>query len=148
MENWLDPSLLRICVNSAENRSACGKVYGMRLARPEDFSDLGGMLLSVDRLLDGDGFPQAFQRARVFSARPAHSSPENQPGMSAQQVRGARGSVLTCDVIVRTRRSSSWQGEVDWLDGSARQSFDSALQLVRMLDERLAAASQTYNTER
>lgn len=134
-----EPSTLRICIDKASAAVMEGRVLGMRLSQPIEFSDLGDMMLRVDELLNRQGFPQAYQKARVFLEKPPQPPiPEDEEGMSEQAVKAARGAVFTCDLLIRTRQNSTWQGAVDWLDGSEIARFFSALELLRMIDARLS----------
>ena len=58
---------LRVCVDSISEGGISGRLLGQRLASVENFSDLGSLLLILDRHLSRTGYPQAFQRARSFA---------------------------------------------------------------------------------
>lgn len=138
--NLNDPSAaLRLCVDSAEQGRLSGLVYSQRLTEPLPFSDVGSLLLKLDGVLEKQKFPQAFQQARSFTGKeddvPAASDPSE--GMSAEAVAGAAGRLATLCVHVMSRRNASWQGWVDAPDGG-RQEFSSALELVRLIEERMA----------
>lgn len=128
---------VRVCVNDAEPGRISGLVYSQRLTAPMPFADLGSLLLRLDEVLDKQNFPQAFQKSRSFSAKessvPAAKTPEQ--GLSPEEVEGAHGKVYTFVLHILSRRSSSWQGSADWLDGNCPQEFDSALELMRLIEE-------------
>lgn len=130
---------LRVCVNEAVPGRVSGLVYSQRLTAPIAFSDLGTLLLRVDEVLDAQNFPQAFQKGRSFSAKesrvPAADSPER--GLAAVEVDAHRGTISTFVLQILSRRNSSWQGQVDWLDGQTAQEFGSALELIRLIENRL-----------
>lgn len=132
-------STLRVCVDAAECGRISGRVFGQLLSAPLTFTDTGDLILRVDQILDAQNYPQAFQRARTFAPRPAAatlsaSGPDT--GLSAETVRAASGAVATFQLSVVSRRSSTWQGFVDWLDGSPLLRFPSALELIRVIDAR------------
>lgn len=130
---------LRVCVNEAGPSRVSGLVYSQRLTAPMDFSDLGTLLLRVDEVLDAQKFPQAFQKGRSFSTKesrvPAADSPDH--GLAAEVVNAQQGAIATFVLQILSRRNSSWQGRVDWLDGETAQEFGSALELMRLIEERL-----------
>lgn len=129
----------RVCVDDASEGRLAGTVYSQRLTAPIVFRDVEELLLRVDRVLDKQNFPQAFQEGRSFTAResdiPAAECIE--AGMPADAVMAARGRKASFDLYITSRRSASWQGRVEWPDGE-KQSFGSALELVRLLEERIS----------
>ncbi|MGI6028446.1 MAG: hypothetical protein ACOX81_03425 [Candidatus Heteroscillospira sp.] len=130
---------VRVCIDRAEKTGASGRVYSRRLTKPVEFSDLGGLALKLDALYDTQNFPQAYQRPRSFGTGRADcdyaaASPEE--GMEPDFVKSQRGGLLTFDLYVLTRRSSSWQGFLLWENG-LRTEFSSVLDILYQLDERL-----------
>ena len=135
-------SYLRFCVNEAKSQQIQGKVFSQRFIRPVEFSDLGSMILFLEEVFDRQNFPQAFQSTRTFVISEKDMSnvaEEPGQGMTPAVVRAARGAVATFDVLVASRRSSSWQGYVEWLDNGERQEFESFLELTHLIDQRLFA---------
>ena len=135
--NLKDPrAAFRVCVDSVGGGRMGGRVLGHRLTRSVTFSDVGELLVRLDAVLDKQNFPQAFQRSRTFSARETESPAAQalDAGMSDQEVAGARGAVSTFTLAVFSRRSATWQGQVDWLDGSGPQSFESALEFLKLAE--------------
>lgn len=132
---------LRVCVDKAEEGRISGRVYSQRLTKPVSFTDVGSLLLQVEEVLNKQNFPQAFQRTRTFVRRkddtgvPAAASLED--AMSVEEVAAARGEVTTFLIYVITRRSTTWQGRVDWLDGSPSEEFSSVLELIKLTDQRI-----------
>lgn len=133
---------LRVCVDSAENGQLSGRVYSKRLIEPISFRDIGTLLLKLEALLDHQQFPQAFQRTRTFRKRmdpaevPVSCSWEN--GMPTEVVEAAVGSLFTFQIYVISRRNTTWQGKIDWLDGAgAAQDFSSVLELIKLIDRHI-----------
>lgn len=132
-------AVLRVCVDRVENACASGAVYSQRLTAPMAFSNMGGLILQLERLLEEQNFPQAFQRLRSFTepepVRPVPLLPEG--AMDAEAVSAARGRKASFDLSILSRRNATWQGRVDWLDGSPAQSFASDLELLDLVERRL-----------
>ena len=131
---------LRVCVDSTADGRLSGRVLGRRLTQAVNFSDLGSLLLQLEAVLDSQNSPQAFQRGRSFCPRSTRQVPAAQrleEGMEPQTVQAAQGETATFDLRIITRRNATWQGMVDWLDGTPPQSFHSVLELVKLLDQRL-----------
>ena len=136
-KNIYTHSTLRVCVDMANQGEFSGLLYGVCLSSPKPFSDFGNLLLLVDGILDQQDFPRAFQRKRVFCKR--GKTPEIQvqgSGMDRETVLNARGKLYTFEIRIFSRQNATWQGEVNWLDGSPALTFFSALDLIRMVDAR------------
>ena len=130
---------LRVCVDSLEAGSIRGRVVSRRLTAPSTFGDLGDLLLQVEEVLNRQNFPQAFERTRSFVKNPDAPLPvaaDLDSGMTKEEVEACRGEVATFSLYVITRRSTTWQGFVEWPDG-ARQEYVSVLELIKLLDHRL-----------
>lgn len=137
----LGNSALQICVDTVGKSLFGGRIYSQRLKEPLPFSNMTELLLQIENLLDAQNFPQAFQRARTFRPRKetlALAAARPEEGISAQEVSDAAGEYMTFTVNIISRRSSTWQGRIDWHDGSPAEDFSSALEFMRMADGRTA----------
>ena len=133
-------SYLRFCINYACDQEVAGRIFSQRFLHPVEFSDLGNLVLFLEEVFDLQNYPQAFQSTRtIVESKTDLSAAAKEPGegMTPPVVRAARGTVATFDVLVTSRRSSSWQGSVDWLDGGQRQEFSSYLELMHLINDRL-----------
>lgn len=132
-------SFFRICVDSAEQGRASGRVFSRRLREPIVFSDLGGLLLQLEKLMEEQDFPQAFQRIRTFTEIEPSAKGRFLPegSMSTGAVASAWGKKTTFVLYILSRRSASWQGKVDWLDESDPVPFDSDLEFLKLVTEHL-----------
>lgn len=130
---------IRICVDRMEENRASGRVFSQRLTAPIVFSDLGGLLLQLESLLEKQNFPQAFQRMRSFTSEaptyPAGLLPEN--AMIPETVEQARGGKATFVLRILTRQNATWQGMLEWLEGERRDSFSSDLEFLKLLERDL-----------
>ena len=130
---------LRVCVDSLEAGSIRGRVVSRRLTAPITFGDLGDLLLQVEEVLNRQNFPQAFERTRSFVKNPDEPLPvaaDLDSGMTKEEVEACRGEAATFSLYVITRRSTTWQGFVEWPDGT-RQEYVSVLELIKLLDHQL-----------
>ena len=137
----LNTSSLRICIDRVAHRAVGGRVFGRRLAEPVAFDGLSNLSLALEQLFDEQELPQAFQRARTFLREEQSESvgvSAAQEGMSEEMIRAQFGEIATLEVLVLSRRSSTWQGTVDWLDGSERQVFSGYLELLHLVDQRIS----------
>ena len=141
-----DNSALRICVDGESDHAVFGRVFSRRLVEVIEFTDFSSLFLRLDQLFDRQDFPQAFQRTRVIVRdtflQDAVAAVDVSAGMSEEMVSAQRGAIATFDLRVISRRSATWQGSVDWLDGSEKQEFFSSLELLRLVDKKLAGSGK------
>lgn len=133
--NYNNPPL-RVCIDRMEHNTAAGRVFSSRLTAPLVFHDLSSLALQMDMVFDRQNSPQAFQRPRTIfrgDEWPDLAAAEPSGGMSEETVRAQRGELATLEVLVISRRNSTWQGMIDWLDGQERQEFFSHLDLMRRI---------------
>lgn len=134
----------RICVDKSDCGCIHGRVYSQRLLEPLTFSDISDLLLKLEEVLDVQKFPQAYERTRSFSntplCDPAIIAPSLAEGMPAETVEAQTGTLGTFVLFVITRRNTTWQGHVDWLDGSPRTEYNSVLELLKLADQHVFTA--------
>lgn len=132
-------SVLRICVDSPLR----GEIRAVGLPAPLPFADGGSLVLRIEEILDRRNYPQAFQRSRRFA--PAHPAPAAEGeaaerGFTLEEVTAASGRAGAFSVHVVSRQSATWQGSVDWLDGTPPTPFSSDLEFLRLVDARFPSA--------
>lgn len=131
---------IRVCVDQIADGHIAGRVVSRRLTSAIVFSDIGKLLLQLEEVFDRQKFPQAFERTRTFTPEQVSRVPvarDLSSGMTEEEVKNTWGKKITFSLYVITRRNTTWQGFVDWLDGSPKQEYASVLSLIRLLDERL-----------
>lgn len=131
---------IRVCVDEVGEGRVRGYLTSRRLTAPVPFADLGSLVLQVEEILNRQHFPQAFERTRTFFPDEPGQLPvaeDLDSGLTREEVDAAHGRVDTFLLYVITRRNTTWQGFVDWLDGT-RSDYSSALELLRLVDRRLA----------
>ena len=138
-------SAFRICVDQVSGHYLSGRIAGQRLKAPVAFSDVNQLLSQLDAVMDSQQFPQAFQRIRAFSDKAVSALIKDIPValsteemLSEERIAALRGEKATFLLHITMRRNASWQGFVDWMDGSPRQKFDSTLEFLNALDQHLS----------
>lgn len=133
-------STLRICVDSIADRAISGRVLSKRLTAPYFFPDLNSFVLQMEAIFDVQNFPQAFQQTRTFLRNEKELSlaaADPSCGMSEEEINAGRGKIATIELRVISRRNSTWQGTVNFLDSSTVREFSSYLELMHIADEKL-----------
>lgn len=124
----------RICVDGREN-DIRGKVFSPLEERTITFSGFNELMLAMDEIFDKNGYPQAFQEKRTFTDKkgsaPYHGVPEVSP--EAALIYEKEGTLFTVDVIVESRRNTSWQGYVYLTDNTKLGDFQGEIELLQIL---------------
>ncbi len=135
-----------ICVDGLEDGLFKGRVYHEQLKKEAGFSELGGMLVLVDSMMDEFQFPEASTSTRYFGQKKRKSEggevlvekpviPDGEEGRETAE----NGSKATFMVRVQYRQNSTWQGSVKWLENNEEMKFRSALELIKMMDQAMSA---------
>jgi hypothetical protein len=134
-------SKFRICVDDIEHNIVSGRVFSGRLKDPIEFPDLNSLVLRLDRLMDEQNYPQAFQRKRSFktsapraarSGAAGEDQDDGRPYMDEKTVAGAAGAKASFVLQVISRQNTNWQGFVEFPDGG-RKEFESELGFLEMV---------------
>ncbi|MCR5641195.1 MAG: hypothetical protein K6G04_07585 [Lachnospiraceae bacterium] len=124
----------RLCVDDTGEK-LCGWVHTPLQKEAIAFHGLEEVLLKMDEVFDRVGYPQAFQERRSFvkseESNLYHGIPK--ACIEDEQMLGFRGKVDTIDVVVTSRRNSSWQGEMYDADGAHMGSFDGDMDWMELL---------------
>lgn len=126
---------LRICIDEKKDIYFKGRAY-TRLSKDEiKFQDLSGLLIEIDKIFDEAGYPQAFQEKRSFQKDHVRSFFSMNPNSEKdiEEILNKKGTMATFDVIVISRRHSTWQGEVHSLQGEKLGSFEGAIQMIQIV---------------
>jgi hypothetical protein len=137
--------IVRICIDKKDKGQISGRAYCRFTAEPFVFTDAVNLILQLEHLFDEVNFPRAFKKTRKF--------PENKPVYSDESTVGGKLHVSTHDkadsrdmdrfngnagtflLMVTSRQNATWQGYIDWLNGSAPQKFRTVLELLKMIIE-------------
>jgi hypothetical protein len=59
-----------------------------------------------------------------------------------------RGGIATFLIYVQFRQFSSWQGQLTWMEGRKRRIFLSVVELLRLMDDAIAASGEETGSEK
>ncbi len=127
----------RICVDTEEQDMA-GRIYSLLVPEVITYSGWNELFLKMDAVFDQVGYPQAFQEKRSFTGGTKAASYQGSPKLlqPREAVTHERGLLWTVDVVVISRRDTSWQGIVYDLDRQELGQFDGELGLMKILEQR------------
>ena len=128
-------NMFRVCVNGSGSQWR-GTAISPLSGRDIMFSDITELIVAMDKLFDEKGYPQSFQCKRSFLKGQEESNfYQGIPNAerTAEEILSRRGETGTCDIMVRSRRNTSWQGEVYNAEGEEIGSFDGDVELLDLL---------------
>lgn len=117
-----------IAVDECSNWSMKGILFHESISHGICFGSVQELILNVDQILDDVGSPKQTLQMRCFSG----IIPS---GFTIKKYDGEprKGNVETFTVCIQYRYHAGWQGTVSWQNGGKRESFESELQLLRLL---------------
>lgn len=128
-------NMFRVCIEENENKIS-GHVFSPMSMDVISFSDMAELLLKMDKLFDKVGYPQAFQTKRSFADEKENSNAYRgipDPVRDKSTILTEHGAKATYDVIVTSRRNTSWQGEVYGIDNERKGDFNGEVELLALL---------------
>jgi len=134
-EKYYPLNAFRICADKIDG-DVSGRVFSPLQEESVSFLGMGELLVKMDELFDRVGYPQAFQDKRSFDNDRERTNlyrgipdGERKPGDIISQF----GDVKTYDVVVTTRKNTSWQGSVQTDDGTVLGDFDGEIALLAII---------------
>jgi len=59
--------------------------------------------------------------------------------MDKPEIRHDAGSTIgTFEITVKFKQNSTWQGQIHWIEKNKKQSFRSAMEMLKLMDEALS----------
>lgn len=125
----------RLCVDEVDT-DIQGRVFSPLCDKAILFSGIGELLLKADRLFDQAGYPQAFQDKRSFgTGRERANSYRGIPEAKSERnwILDQQGKKGTYDILVESRRNTSWQGTITDAADGRKAGFDGDMELLQKL---------------
>lgn len=132
------PNLAVVCIDKIEQERYKGRLYHKYHEGEIGFNDIGHLLGMIDQLCDQSGYPQSTTMDRTFQKKDIRTSRREALQVAdTNQVLNQSGSLATFVVHVKYRQHSTWQGEIVWAEKNQKQTFRSALELLKLIDSAL-----------
>ena len=143
-----DSRLQSVCTQSdlywnrwGNNGEYTGRIWHQYSDEPLSFQGTMEMVRSIENLFNQWNFPQSSTDSRSFSTKKPVAGEVQGKGvelrMDASRLHNKNGGKGTFVVHVRYRQNATWQGDVIWAEKNERQSFRSALELLKLIDSAL-----------
>lgn len=127
---------LRICVDQFKVYDIAGRVYSP-MAGELEFFNFSDLLLKADKLMDEKKFPQSFQKKRTFDEQGEMSQTQQMAGMTNEEIFAQKGKKATFDLVVQSRKRTTWQGFIRTESGEVTGRFNSELELAETIFEQM-----------
>lgn len=129
------PNIFRICIDRKQNDIE-GRAFTPLADEAIAFNGLGNLILKMDLIFDKSGYPQSYQDKRSFGReKTAGNSYRGVPKsvLDDAVIAEQSGEVLTCDVLVKSRMNTSWQGYVFDGEGERVGEFSGEIELIEQI---------------
>lgn len=144
-------NLICVCIDDNQNSDYQGQLWHQYSDDPISFNGIYDMLISADKLYDEWDFPQRSLERREFGR--GEQEDHRDKGFPRQQddsdelaidrvqkqhgtrnIQGKMGRMGTFIIQVAFRQHATWQGHVIFVEKNERKDFESAMELVRIID--------------
>ena len=131
------PNLMVICIDSRRDGKETGRLYSCYSREPGLFDDPYQLLLMMEEVMEKINYPQASVALRQYGGKPnadyvRREKPEKV--MEQQELLDFRGERATYAVRIQYRQYATWQGELVWLEKNVAKSFNSELEMLKLMD--------------
>lgn len=137
--------MIFIGVDSYAEKSVAGRLWHGCRGEEASFANLMQLLLLLDKILEGQDFPEAQLGCKSFA--PPETLPCSLPTETAEVGKPSCGALASFRLKILFRQNASWQGIVTWTESRQEQSFRSALELIMLLDSALTHATALNNKQ-
>lgn len=127
--NWI-----RVCIDEI-GEDIRGRIFMPLSEKGIFFSGIRELLLKVDAVFDEAGYPQAFQEKRSFKENRRQKPYQGIPASKTEQSLIAEqcGQKGTYDIIVTSRKNTSWQGVLHNEEEKKTVPFNGEMELLSLL---------------
>ncbi len=140
-------NLIVICVDREKNEDYSGRLYDCCSGEPVGFENVLQMIKRMEELYDVLDYPQASTVGRCFIEKRKRIRREVTRVTDRTRILRQKGDLGTFVVRVQYRQNATWQGQVTWAERQETQSFRSALELLKLIDNALDAEEDNVNDD-
>jgi hypothetical protein len=132
------PNLICVGIDRCENGDFIGRVWEPYDASAFEFTGINEMVIHMDDLYDRWNYPQRALNERSFMRTHAVTRSGNIRTSDFEQkierLQKMRGNMGTFIIQVKFRQHATWQGVVVWAEENKRGKFQSAMELIQLMD--------------
>ena len=140
-------NLICVCVDDNKDADYQGLIYHQYADAPISFNGVANMILEMENLFDEWDFPQRGLAERKFDKKKENHKrpiPETEDDKlkieiisdthGVRNVQNKKGKLATFVIQVVYRQDASWQGHVIYQEDNEKLDFNSALELIKIID--------------
>lgn len=126
-------NMIHLCIDDYKDYQITGSFYTTSTTSEIQFSDINDIILEMDKIFNKNGNPQSSQITRSFHKQENIAVYQNKPQLLCQyeDILIHQGKLLTIDIVVKSRRQSSWQGIIFFQDQEIR--FSTILDMIKSI---------------
>ena len=128
------PNLTNVCIDSRSEMGSAGRLYSC-YSGEQDFTDEFQVLKSMEAMMDKINYPQASTNARGYGEVKTEEKSVPEKVMESTDVISEQGDMATFLIHVKYRQHATWQGEVHWKETETSWSFNSVLELLKIMEK-------------
>jgi hypothetical protein len=140
-------NLICVCIDDNKDADYQGLIYHQYADEPISFNGIASMILEMENLFDEWDFPQRGLAERKFNKKKENHKrpvPETENDKlkieiisdthGVRNVQNKKGKLATFVIQVVYRQDASWQGHVIYQEENEKLDFNSALELIKIID--------------
>ena len=140
-------NLICVCVDDNKDADYQGLIYHQYADEPISFNGIADMILEMENLFDEWDFPQRglaerkFDKKKENHKRPVPETEDDKLKIEiisdthgVRNVQNKKGKLATFVIQVVFRQDASWQGHVIYQEDNEKLDFNSALELIKIID--------------
>ena len=140
-------NLICVCIDDNKDADYQGLIYHQYADEPISFNGIADMILEMENLFDEWDFPQRglaerkFDKKKENHKRPVPETEDDKLKIEiisdthgVRNVQNKKGKLGTFVIQVVFRQDASWQGHVIYQEDNEKLDFNSALELIKIID--------------
>ena len=140
-------NLICVCIDDDKDADYQGLIYHQYADEPISFNGISSMILEMENLFDEWDFPQRglaerkFDKKKENHKRPVPETDDDKLKIEiisdthgVRNVQNKKGKLATFVIQVVYRQDASWQGHVIYQEDNEKLDFNSALELIKIID--------------
>ena len=140
-------NLICVCIDDDKDADYQGLIYHQYADEPISFNGIASMILEMENLFDEWDFPQRglaerkFDKKKENHKRPVSETQDDRLKIEiisdthgVRNVQNKKGKLATFVIQVVYRQDASWQGHVIYQEDNEKLDFNSALELIKIID--------------
>lgn len=141
-EHLAAPNLVNVCIDKREYNDSGGRMYCSYCSLALEFHNEVELLMMMDEMMNRINYPQCAVGVRSYRENSPKAAARPEPVLGKEMLLRQRGVLATFLIHVQYRQYASWQGTVVWAERNIAQTFQSELELLKIIESVLTVSRQ------